>query len=126
MPSVLQSGSSVIDYMKDIRKNNVIEVPVENDWSQYQVSKKFLENVLNIIIVPLEPVKGSSGESKKAILATNDEKMKMISDKLHASVKKITMVYTAQDLSMVGFHYAVNDVSRVLKTLKVLLYRHLG
>jgi len=88
--------------MTSTKESNIIEVPVETDWSQYKVSKKFQENILNIILVQLEPVQGSSGDSKRAILTSNDERMKLISAKLYQSFEKITFVYTAQDFSTVG------------------------
>ena len=74
-PSVNVKDGSVLDYIKALRKINIIDIPLGSIDNIEGLKKQLKDNVLNVVVVKLEPLRDGNMESKDVILKRNDEAM---------------------------------------------------
>ncbi|XP_066932600.1 V-type proton ATPase subunit S1-like [Clytia hemisphaerica] len=109
LPSVNIEDESVLDYIKTLRDVNIIDIPLGSDNDFEVLKKQFKDNTLNIVVVKLEPLRDGNMESKDVILKRNDATMDSMTQAFSKLSKKITYLYTSEDLSMDIQNILVNE-----------------
>lgn len=105
LPSVNIEDESVLDYIKTLRDVNIIDIPLGSDNDFEVLKKQFKDNTLNIVVVKLEPLRDGNMESKDVILKRNDATMDSMTQAFSKLSKRITYLYTSEDLSMVRIYF---------------------